>query len=184
MVIKMLDDKLLEKNVGDEFTCTGMWWVPRLPCPKNPKSTVYGTLTLTSEGKYELSTVGALDFEQSQGLAFIEAGKFPRLKTIWGATTSGEFITLFDSDNTHWSTSACTYQATTVIATKSKRWFASVDDVAFDRLRLGYKHLVAWAGASRFTPLRPEDCYGAESGSSSYSIKRPLYSRLQILAIT
>ena len=47
----MLADKLLEKKIGDEFTCTGMWWVPRPPSPENPKAVVYGTLTFTSEGK-------------------------------------------------------------------------------------------------------------------------------------
>jgi hypothetical protein len=169
---QIFTDKLLERNIGDAFTCTGMWWIPRPPSPENPKQAVYGTLTGTSEGKYQLSTVDPPDFNESHTLASLIAGKLPRLKTIWGTTTSGEFVTLFDCDNIHWST-YFTYQATTVLATNLRRWFRSIEDVTFDELRLRYKHLVAWASTSGISLVRPEDCYGAESGSLSYSFKKP-----------
>jgi hypothetical protein len=172
----MFTDKLFEKNIGDAFTCTGRWWIPHPPCPKNPKQVVYGTLTCTPEGKYLLSTVGPLDFDENQGLTNVIAGKLPQFNTIWGATTQSEFITLFDCDNVESSTSASasfTYQAATVFVTNSKQWFNSVEDVGFDELRLRYKHLVAWVGTSGISLLRPKDCYGAESGSSVYSINKP-----------
>jgi hypothetical protein len=171
----MSTDKLLEKNIGDAFTCTGMWWIPRPPCPKNPRKAVYGTLTLSSEGKYQLSTVRELDFGEGQKLINFIAGKLPRFETIWGATTAGEFVTLFDCYNIHRST-YFTYQATTVLVTesKSKQWFDSVDDVAFDKLALRYTHLVVWAGASRISRLRPEDCEGIESRSFLYAVRRPV----------
>lgn len=179
----MLFDKLLEKKIGDEFTCTGMWWVPHPPGPSNSEVKRYGTLAFTPEGKFRLCTMGALDLDQTEDtdVPHIMVEGLPPTKTIWGRSTSGEFITLFDSLNVHLpidlsngtDASAVKYEATTVLVTKSKRWFASVEDVTFDELRLRYTHLVAWVSIHRLGMPRAEDCHGVEKDSLLFSIKPP-----------
>jgi len=167
-------DKLVEKKVGEEFTSTGMWWIPRPPHPENPKTKSYGVFTY-SEGKFRLCTIGPLEFGETENKAinnFITRG-FSPATTIWGMLTSGEFVTLFDCRRMHYATgfSMVVYEASTVLVNKSALWFENAEDVVFDELKLRYTHLDAWVSVSGLSMLRPEDCRGAAKGSQTFSIK-------------
>jgi hypothetical protein len=65
------------------------------------------------------------------------------------------------------------YQPAIVLVTNSKRWFNGVEEVAFDKLWLRYKHLVAWAGASTIRALSPQDFQPTGRGSQLFSFQRP-----------
>jgi hypothetical protein len=181
VLITMFVDKLLEKKIGDEFSCTGMWWVPRPPYHNNPAVKHYGTLTFTPEGKFRLCTVGALDLDQI-GVAEVSqiiSEEPPQTKTIWGTSTSGESITLFDIHNVHLpidlsnttDASAVVYEPSTVLVASSKRWFARVEEVVFDELQLRYTHLAAWVSTSGLSFPAPQNCRGVEKGSLLFCVK-------------
>jgi len=179
----MLVDKLLEKKIGDEFALTGMWWVPTPHGVQNPESKSFGTLTFTSDGKFRLCTIGALrsDRLEETDLPNIIAEGPPAINTVWGRSATGESITLFDCLNVHMpfdlsngtGTLAVAYEAETVLVTKSKKWFANVEDVGIDQIRLRYKHLTAWVSASGISSPKAEDIYGMEKGGRLYFINRP-----------
>jgi ApeA N-terminal domain 1 len=179
----MLVDKLLEKKIGDEFALTGMWWVPTSDGVQNPESKSFGTLTFTSDGKFRLCTVGVLRSDQLEKneLPNIVAEGPPAINVVWGRSATGESITLFDCLNVLMpfdlsngtGTLAAAYEAGTVLVTKSKKWFANVEDVGIDEIRLRYKHLRAWVSSSGISSPKAEEIYGMEKGGRLYLINSP-----------
>jgi hypothetical protein len=89
----MPSDQLLAKRLGEEFACTGEWWVQNGPDIANPSNTHVGTLTFTYGKGIVLDIMGV--FESPE----LASGPFPfnerPYDMIWGRSTEDELITLY-----------------------------------------------------------------------------------------
>lgn len=143
----MASDQLLTKNIGEEFTCAGEWWLPKGSNPSNPRSKRSGTLAFSRDGGITLNILGRLG-----------TGKPPkdlvgeRVEMIWGISVEGELITLYECQKvgitigTVWTES---YLVGEVFVSKNA-WFSPGEDITFTSLWLQYAHLAEWTGISGF----------------------------------
>jgi hypothetical protein len=144
----MASAQLLKKNIGEEFTCVGEWWLPKGSDPVNSKLKCFGTLTFSRGQGITLDIMGQLS-----------GPKLPKnlvgdpVEIIWGRSEEGELITLSKCQSVGmtmggvWTES---YLVNCVFVSKNA-WFAPGEHVTFTSLTLQYTHLAEWVGFSGFT---------------------------------
>lgn len=143
----MASDLLLTKNIGEEFTCVGQWWLPTASDPRSLDFKRGGTLTFSRDEQIKLEVMGRLDADKP--LENLVGGS---VEMIWGISTSGELITLFDCQSvgttigTVWTES---YLVDRVFVSKNA-WFTPAEHVKFTSITLQYTHLAEWVGISGF----------------------------------
>ena len=151
----MKSDKFLEKNLDNECTCTGVWWVPRSPRDTVPECAHRhsGTLVYSPINGMRLIVQDQLELEEDRD-QMIGSLIGSRLATVWGISTGKEHITLFDSTNlgapqdAGVDVPATLYKPCIMLVNNQKKWFTSFKDVAFEGLDLAYTHLNEWVGIS------------------------------------
>jgi hypothetical protein len=143
----MPSDQLLTKNIGEEFTCVGQWWLPSVSDHSSSEFKRGGTLTFSYKEGLKLEVMGQLETDKS----FTDLlGR--SVEMIWGVSTEGEFITLFDCQQvgmeigTVWVES---YLVDRVFVSK-EAWFVPGEQVKFASLTLQFKNLADWVGSSGF----------------------------------
>lgn len=143
----MASDQLLTKEIGEEFTCVGEWWLPKAPDLVNPESKRCGTLTFEEGEGIKLDIMGWLEEDK---LSPDTVGH--PVEMIWGKSTEGELITLLKcyragiTMGTTWTES---YQVHEVFVSNNA-WFTPSEDITFKSLILQYTHLSEWVGISGF----------------------------------
>lgn len=142
----MPSDQLLAKTLGEEFACTGEWWIQNGDEIANPKSTHTGTLTFTRGKGITLDIMGVFERNEST------KGPFPfderSYDMIWGRSTEAELITLYKcqwAGGSSGSFSSSSYGVQAVFASKDV-WWEPNEKIAFKSLNLEYTHLDEWIG--------------------------------------
>ncbi|MGZ4881886.1 MAG: ApeA N-terminal domain 1-containing protein [Halobacteriota archaeon] len=149
----MASDQLLKKDVGEEFTCIGEWWIPQGPNPINSEPKCFGTLTFSRGEGIKLDIMGWLENKLPDNVVGDRVGM------IWGTSIEGEVITLTECQRAGmtmgkvWTES---YTVREVFASKNV-WFAPDEDITFTSLQLQYTHLAEWVGISGFQPSGEEE---------------------------
>jgi hypothetical protein len=151
----MASDQLLTKNIGEEFTCVGQWWLPRGRDPRNPKLKYGGTLSFSRDEGITLEIMGRLEADKpTENLI----GSSPEM--IWGVSITGEFITLLGCQSigltmgSVWSES----YIVTRLFVSNNAWLTPGEDIRFTRFFLDYNYLAEWVGKSGF-PVPDFDRY-------------------------
>ena len=157
--------KLTEKKLGEEFTCTGGWWVPTPPEPLKPEFTHYGTLTFNPAELEGIKLEVICQLEPNVDADIDVLKKFvvssdDHINIICGVSTNGEYVTLFDCkaapvdcfeteiQGKLSSGSTASYSPHAVFVSKEKVWFTEVDDIKFKALTIMYTHLNEWVGTN------------------------------------
>jgi len=140
----MASDQLLTKKLGEEFKCTGEWWIPNASDSNKHGFKHCGTLTFSRDEGIKLSILGWFDGqelpEDPSGDRFIEM--------IWGFSTEGENITLVGCQRdgiTVGQKSTESYLIDDIFVSK-KAWFNPNEDISFKSLALQYTSLQEWVG--------------------------------------
>jgi hypothetical protein len=142
----MPSNKLLTKTLGEEFACTGEWWVQNGRDIANPDSTHMGTLTFTHGKGIMLDIMGVFESKDAT------RGPFPfderPYDMIWGRSTENELITLYKcqwvgGSSGNFSSSSYIVQAVFV---SDNVWWAPNEKIAFKFLNLEYTQLDEWIG--------------------------------------
>jgi hypothetical protein len=134
--------------IGEEFTCTGEWWVPDENDPQNPKRIHTGTLTFSHGKGIVLDIMGQLESDELAETAspFAESS----FEMIWGKSTVDELITLYHcrwAGGSFGAFPSTSYLISTVFASKDV-WFTPQEKIAFKSLYLDYTLLDEWIGES------------------------------------
>lgn len=152
----MSSDRLFTKEIGDNFTCVGEWWLPSEHDRCNPTLKHSGTLTFSQGEEIRLDIMGQLGRDQQpKDLLLV-----PPFETIWGRSAEGELITLLNAHNlgmTLGTTGATeSYDVRTVFVSENA-WVNPGKDITFKSLRLRYTHLAEWVGISGFQVPTPKE---------------------------
>jgi hypothetical protein len=167
----MASQKLSEKQLGESFECTGVWWLPaeKESEPQNVDRRVYGTLTFSPGKGIVLSTIGDFRSSITETIADLSSPEVFCLAIVLGISSEGEKITLINCRHSgstisgDFSTSA--YDVHQVLAGYH---FNNQLELAFDALSLEYTHLGQWSSVSGFKVVP-----GQELKEFSVTYKKP-----------
>ena len=145
----MSSDRLFTKEIGENFSCIGEWWLPSGRDRCDPPVKHAGTLSFSQGEGIQLDMMGRLRRDKQPK----DLLRGPPFKTIWGRSAEGELITLLNSHNSGMTlgTTGATesYSVRTVFVSKNA-WVNPDEDITFKLLRLRYTHLADWVGISGF----------------------------------